>query len=93
MKNSEERGGDPYKGEEEVNYDYDELIELYDVSQKIERDIKELWKNTIKRYMKYCEEKQILIQSPDYSKFYDYMVKNNKMYRHVLDRICELENR
>ncbi len=77
---------------EPVDYDYDELIELYNVSQKIEEDIKELWKNILLKYLDHCEERQILSQSLTYSKFYDFMVKENKMYRYVLDRIYELEN-
>ncbi len=92
MDEFEEVKGDTYKGEEEVNYYYDELMELYDVAQKMEEDIRELWENTIDRYMQYCQERQILIKMPDYAKFYGYMVKHNVMYRYVLDRIHELEN-
>ena len=77
---------------EDENFDYDELIELYNVSNKIEKDIKELWENTILQYLDFCEEREILSQSLTYSKFYDFMVKENKMYRYVLERIYELEN-
>ena len=77
---------------EDTNFDYDELIELYSVSTKIEKDIKELWENTILRYLDFCEEREILKQDLTYSKFYDFMVKENKMYRYVLERIYELEN-
>lgn len=92
MDDFEEVNGDTYKGDAEVNYYYDELMELYDVSQKMEEDMRELWENTIDRYMQYCHERQILIMMPDYSKFYEYMVKHNIMYKYVLDRIHELEN-
>ena len=81
-----------YKGIEEEDFDYDELIELYDVAKQIELDIKILWKNTVGKYLRYCEEREILTQSPDYVKFYDYMLKHNTMYKYVLDRIYELEH-
>ncbi|ARF09448.1 hypothetical protein Indivirus_1_71 [Indivirus ILV1] len=92
MDDFEECRANVYKGEEQVNYYYDELIELYDIATKIDEDIKNLWKNTINRYLKYCDERQILTKIPDYPKFYEYMVKNHRMYRYVLNRIYELEN-
>ncbi len=84
-----------YKGVEEVNYDYDELIELYNVKEKMESNMKELWDNVIVNYINYCDESQILknINSKyDYDKFYGFMVKNNEMYKYVISRIYELEN-
>ena len=63
--------------------------------QKIEKHIKELWKNVIVRYVDYCNDGQILNKLSsqyDYYKFHSYMLKYNRMYRHVLDRIKELEN-
>lgn len=81
--------------EEEENYDYDELAELYDVQKKMEKHIKELWTNVIARYIDYCSDSQILDQLSsvyDYHIFHGYMVKNNTMYKYVLERINELEN-
>ena len=76
----------------EENLDYDELIELHDVKNKMEKDMRELYDNTIGRYINYCDEQQILSQNPDFSKFYDFMISNNEKFRYVLYRINELEN-
>lgn len=80
--------------DQEENFDYNELIELYDVREKMEKDMKELWKNVITRYIELCDERQILGKiSPkyDYDKFYGFMVEHNDMYKYVLGRIIELE--
>lgn len=82
------------KEEEDENYDYDELMELYEVKKKMEKDMKELWENVVCRYIEHCDEQQILMKlSPkyDYDKFYGFMVENNEMYKYVLGRIMELE--
>ena len=76
----------------EENLDYDELIELHNVKNKIEKDMRELYENTIARYINYCDEQQILFQNMDFSKFYDFMISNNEKYRYVIYRINELEN-
>ena len=74
---------------------YDELIELYEVKKKMEKNMKELWENVICRYVELCNEKQILEELSskyDYNKFYGFMLKHNDMYKYVLERITELSN-
>lgn len=81
--------------EEDVNYEHDELIELYDVEKKMDENIKELWDNVVVKYIEFCDDSQIiewLSSEHDYYKFRVYMIKNNIMYGRVLDRIYELEN-
>jgi hypothetical protein len=80
---------------EEENYDYDELEELYQVQRAIEKDIKILWKEVIAKYVEFCDQSQVLGNlSPlhDYHKFYEYMIQNNEKYKYILSRIRELEH-
>lgn len=71
----------------------DELAELYEIREKMENDIRQLWDNVIVPYLNDYRYNDILkyLTTNDYHKFYEYMIDNNKNFNYVCKRIYELE--
>jgi len=72
----------------------EELEHLIKILDQIETHIKSLWECVIIPYLNNYNEREILckLQNDDYYKFHNYMLKNNKLYVHVLNKINKLQN-
>jgi len=72
----------------------DEIIELENLQDKIESDIKKLWKIVIVPYINNNCYIKILdkLNENDCYKFYKFMLENNDLYKYTLLRIHELKN-
>ncbi len=59
-----------------------EIQEVEGILKRIEKDIKKIWFEVIKPYKMNIEKAQILdkIDSEDYIKFYEFMIRNNRPY-------------
>lgn len=55
--------------------------------EKIEKDIKKLWDEIIKVYLKDINNKQILnkLSKYDYNKFFDFIIKESTSYNNIIN--------